>query len=160
MGMMPFQIVSVWIRGLASILFLLLGPYLLYEWFERAHVLTLLSRTVDVAPSTESSDLATTLPNASQQYARVFSPDWGANRQTALFALGLCMLLWAIPKGPALNARRLLRRAESEPPRSMRTGAVQSVNRPDGTQLRIEVYGPATAPAVVLTHGWSLDSDE
>jgi pimeloyl-ACP methyl ester carboxylesterase len=90
---------------------------------------------------------------------RVYAPTWGFNGQTALFAAGLLCTLWAIPKGP-LTPRRLMRRRGPDEPRSLRTGEVRSVTRPDGTALRVEVYGPADAQPVVFTHGWGLDSDQ
>lgn len=157
--MMPFQIVTVWIRGLLSILFLSLGPYLIYQWYRHAHVMQ--ERTP--VGETRSAG-STTFPAAQaapvRQYDRVFAPDWGLNRQTALLAAGVLMFLWAIPKGKALNIRRLMRRPGPDEPHSLRTGEVRRITRPDGSELRVEMYGPADAPPVVLTHGWGLDSDE
>ena len=43
-------------------------------------------------------------------------------------------------------------------PRPERTGEVHMVRRPDGSVLRVECYGPADAPPVVMTHGWGADS--
>ena len=159
MGFMPFQILGVWIRGLLSILLLALGPYLLYQWYERAHVVE--TRAV-VAPTTQTS----ASPGVAQ-YAtvgasgdRVFAPNWGFNGQTGLFVLGLGMLLWALPKGPTLNLRRLMRRPGPDEPHSLRTGETQCLTRPDGSELRVEMYGPPDGPPIVFTHGWGLDSDE
>ncbi len=47
-----------------------------------------------------------------------------------------------------------------EAPRSLRTGQVHCLRRPDGTELRVETYGPDDAPPIVLTHGWGANSDE
>ena len=163
MGFMPFQILGVWIKGMLSILLLALGPYLLYHWCDTAHVVRTRSPNIVAVPTTQT----TTQPAGVQmttveprQQERVFAPNWGFNRQTGLFALGLGMLLWALPKGPALNLRRLMRKPGPDEPRSLRTGEVQRLTRPDGSELRVEMYGPPDAQPIVLTHGWGLDSDE
>jgi pimeloyl-ACP methyl ester carboxylesterase len=156
--MMPFQILGIWIRGLLSILLLALGPYLLYQWYERAHVMQARPAIAATLPSTYPvGEQASVLE---QRYDRVFAPRWGFNGQTGLFVLGLGMLLWALPKGPALNVRRLLRRPGPDEPRTLRTGEVQRLTRPDGSVLRVEMYGQPDGPTVVLTHGWGLDCDE
>ena len=45
-------------------------------------------------------------------------------------------------------------------PNGRRGGEVHRVRRPDGTELRVESYGPAGAPALVFTNGWPVDSTE
>jgi pimeloyl-ACP methyl ester carboxylesterase len=47
-----------------------------------------------------------------------------------------------------------------EDPSGERTGETHAIPRPDGSVLRVECFGPADAPPVVLTHGWGLDSTE
>jgi hypothetical protein len=37
-------------------------------------------------------------------------------------------------------------------------GEGRTVAGPDGSELRVESFGAAEAPAIVLTHGWGLDS--
>ncbi len=49
---------------------------------------------------------------------------------------------------------------QSETPRSIRTGRIHRIRRPDGTELHVETYGPDDAPPIVLTHGWGANSDE
>ncbi len=160
MGFMPFQILGVWIRGLLSIVLLILGPYLLYEWYEHAHVLRQRESQVTLIPNSTQPGALQPAVFVQPQYDRVFAPRWGLNRQTGLLVVGLAMLLWAVPKGPALNVRRLMRRPGPDEPHSLRTGIVQRLSRPDGSELHVEIYGPANGPAVVFTHGWGLDSDE
>src|SRR5205823_14486045 len=50
--------------------------------------------------------------------------------------------------------------AASDEPRAERTGEVHRIRRPDGSEIRVECYGPPDAPPVVLTHGWGSDSTE
>ncbi len=153
--MIPSQILGIWTRGLLSIVLLVLGPILLYQWFERAHVL----RPRPIDSTTRSTDVPTGASTAQPHGDRVFAPNWGFNGQTALLVAGLGATLWALPKGP-LVPRRLLRRAGTDDPRHLRTGEVVRLPRPDGSELRVEVYGPADGPPVVLTHGWGLDCCE
>jgi pimeloyl-ACP methyl ester carboxylesterase len=167
--MMPFQILTVWVRGLLSIVLLALGPYLLYRWYERAHVERVQAGEVRAAPGTRpsipSTESAATGTRGGEgagtppSRVRTFAPDWGFNGQTALFACGLAAALWAVPKGP-LIPRRLLRRPGPDEPRSRRTGEARTLARPDGSTLRVELYGPPDGPPVVLTHGWGLDADQ
>lgn len=47
-----------------------------------------------------------------------------------------------------------------EDPSGERTGEVHTINRPDGSKLRVECYGPAEAPPIVFSHGWGANSTE
>lgn len=47
-----------------------------------------------------------------------------------------------------------------EDPSGERTGEVHVIHRPDGSELRVECFGPADAPPVVWTHGWGANSTE
>jgi hypothetical protein len=112
-----------------------------------------------------------------------FEPGW--NRATAELASGLALLAWALagrwighgwmslsqrvrpsPDSGAAAARNARRGGasavgtESDQPRALRTGEVHRIRRPDGSDLRVECYGPADAPTLVLTHGWGASSEE
>ena len=47
-----------------------------------------------------------------------------------------------------------------EDPSGERTGEVHMIRRPDGSELRVECYGPPDAPPVVWTHGWGANCTE
>ncbi len=47
-----------------------------------------------------------------------------------------------------------------ENPLTERTGEVHAIRRPDGSELRVECFGPQDAPPLVWTHGWGLNSTE
>jgi len=49
---------------------------------------------------------------------------------------------------------------QPEVPRELRTGKVHRIRRADGSDLRVEIYGPDDAPPLVLTHGWGANADE
>ena len=42
-------------------------------------------------------------------------------------------------------------------PGDERTGTVHTIKRPDGSQLRVECYGPSDALPIVWTHGWGAE---
>ena len=155
--MMPSQIIGMWLRGLLSVTLLILGPYLLYEWYDRAHAFEAVPD--GAVASTRQSGATDPAPPASPPRRRVFAPHWGFNGQTALGVAGLLATLWALPTGP-LNLRRLRRRRGSDEPTRARGGTARTLARPDGSELRVEAYGPEGAPVIVLTHGWGLDSTE
>ncbi len=45
-------------------------------------------------------------------------------------------------------------------PKELHSADIQSITRPDGTKLHVEIFGPPDAPVLVLTHGWSTSSTE
>jgi pimeloyl-ACP methyl ester carboxylesterase len=102
----------------------------------------------------------------------VFDPDWGWNQQTALFAAAGALLTWAFLGGfiVRLIARIATAGAGAEQrgsPRASGTssdddtsGTTKRLERPDGSRLHVELYGPDDAPPIVLTHGWGLDRSE
>lgn len=138
MAMIPTAVISIWFSGLLSLGIIGGAIYVLREWYERAWVYdTLLDRAV-------------------------FNPEIGLNGQTALLVAGLLLLLWAVAGG--LIVRLLLRltshNAGNEPPTAARNGRVERLQRPDGSELRIERYGLESGPTLIFTHGWGTDSTE
>jgi pimeloyl-ACP methyl ester carboxylesterase len=65
----------------------------------------------------------------------------------AVSALGRLPALWTLSRaGPPSTAARM-RRTDGE-----------DLSGPDGSVLHVESYGPAHAPALILTHGWGMNS--
>jgi pimeloyl-ACP methyl ester carboxylesterase len=54
----------------------------------------------------------------------------------------------------------LLLRTGNDDPKALRSDRATRLRRPDGTELRIEEFGKQDGPAIVLTHGWGMDSSE
>lgn len=52
----------------------------------------------------------------------------------------------------------LFRRPGRDEPTFTRGGERRTVRRPDGTELRVELYGPVGAPVLLMTHGWGTNS--
>ena len=108
-----------------------------------------------------------------------FHPGW--NKPTALLASAVGLLVWGLLGGVIGRAVGGLTRARpatgsgsvpgskpgsgsraagllSDEPRAERTGTIHTIARPDGSEIRVECYGPADAPPIVATHGWGGDS--
>lgn len=69
---------------------------------------------------------------------------------------GLVMVLWSF--GGRFLSLPLLRRRGSDEPKFMRTGSVQRLQRPDGSVLQVEFYGPEDGQPIILSHGWGPNS--
>jgi len=72
--------------------------------------------------------------------------------------IGAGMLLFGIAGRPLVLM--LLRRPGKDEPKEAREGSAQRIKRPDGSELHVEVYGPADAQPLILTHGWGVNSTE
>lgn len=69
---------------------------------------------------------------------------------------GLAMILWSF--GGRFISLPLLRRKGADEPKLMRTGTVQRVPRPDGSELQVEFYGPEDGQPIIFSHGWGPNS--
>lgn len=77
--------------------------------------------------------------------------------------LGAGMLVWSVLGFLPLL---LLRRPGRDEPKPFRSDRVQKIPRPDGSEIQVEFYEPAShaetalpqAPTIILTHGWGPDS--
>jgi pimeloyl-ACP methyl ester carboxylesterase len=168
MPFMPFTILGIWFRGVLAIAIVSGGIYLLKLGYDAAHntvpipVVSIIERPVN--PNADDSERGRT---AAAPLHRVFRFEPGMNRQTAYVASGVALLSLAFVGGLARRfASMMLGGPKTAPgtvadePRDQRTGDVHRINRPDGTELRVECYGPPEAPPIVMTHGWGCDSTE
>lgn len=136
--MLPTSIIFQWLQGLLSVGILGGGIYALWQWVEQAR---------DYDP-----DLG----------RAIFDPNLGLNGQTALLVLALALLLWTFA------GRLILKLLLGRPPKDdaedstedIPPAATRRLERPDGSELYVEFYGPEDAPPIVLTHAWSLDGRE
>ena len=69
---------------------------------------------------------------------------------------GGAMVLWSF--AGRFISLPLLRRQGADEPKTMRTGTVQRVPRPDGSVLQVEFYGPEDGQPIILLHGWGPNS--
>jgi pimeloyl-ACP methyl ester carboxylesterase len=137
--MIPTFIISVWLFGLLSFGLIGGGVYLTREWYQRAWVYD-------------------------PQIDRVvFNPQFGFNVPTTLLVAGIALFIWAIAGGVIVRwAAGLLGRSgtSSDHPQHTRADEVHRLQRPDGSELQVECYGPQDGLPIVLTHGWGANSTE
>ncbi len=146
MPFMPFQIVGIWLRGLLALTILGGGIALIRQWERDRHVVVQpVERAIPDAPDATAARHVETIP-------------LGFNRPTAELLGGLTLLFLGLGGGSL--AYPLLRRTGHDDPKAERTGEVHHIQRPDGSDLHVECYGPADAPPIVLTHGWGANSTE
>ena len=170
---MPFQILGLWFRGLLAIAILAGGVYLLTRWYDASHVVEPPESPPRVAGPDGRPLVVTTYVDpalATVPRPKVFRFDPGWNEPTAFLAGALVLLVWGTLGGLIRHGVAGLALAApkakpdgggaSDSPRAERTGAVHMIDRPDGSRIRVECYGPADAPPIVFTHGWGANSTE
>jgi pimeloyl-ACP methyl ester carboxylesterase len=141
--MIPTSIFRIWFLGLLSWVLLGVGIYLGHRWYQQAWSYNF---------------------NLQRSY---FDPHVGYNHQTLLLSVAGCLLFVVLAGGLIVRViLSLLAKAKnpnevSELPKKSREGAaVSRIDRPDGSQLRVECYGREGAPPIILTHGWGANSTE
>jgi pimeloyl-ACP methyl ester carboxylesterase len=80
----------------------------------------------------------------------------GALVATSYLVSGILMVLWSF--GGRFISLALFRRPGTDEPKPTRTGTVQRLQRPDGTVLQVELYGPEDGQPIILSHGWGPNS--
>ncbi len=167
MPFMPFQILGIWFRGLLSIAIIAAGIYLLKRWHDDSYVVEAVPvvAKADVPANGRDPRKEETAPVVTEN--RVFRVELGWNRPTAFLASAIALLTWAtlgswILQGVsmAFGTSKPATGAAADEPREDRTGEVHRIKRPDGSELRVECYGPPDAPPIVMTHGWGCSSTE
>jgi pimeloyl-ACP methyl ester carboxylesterase len=139
MAAIPSAIIGVWMTGLLSLGLIGGGAYFVWAWYRDSWVYhQFLDRTV-------------------------FDPNIGLNWHTALLALGTTLLVWALAGGLLVRLSAALFHAKwpaNGNPHHIRDGRAVRLERPDGTVLQVETYGPDDAPPIIVTHGWGTNSTE
>lgn len=137
--MLPTLIITTWLLGLLSFAFIGGAIYFLYEWYQRAWEF--------------DSDLN----------RLVFAPDFGFNALTLLLVAGLLLLILTFAGRlllPLFLGNQSRNQSKFDPPQKTREGKQQRLQRPDGTELQVEFYGPEDGLPIVCTHGWGMNSTE
>jgi pimeloyl-ACP methyl ester carboxylesterase len=167
MSFMPFNILGIWFRGLLSVAIISAGIYLLKCWYDESNVVIPVRPVPTTAAPTENGEASARLAPATVPAKRVFSFQPGLNRETAYLASAVALLAWAIVGGwvhrglsMMLGGLKPAPGAAADEPVDDRTGEIHRITRPDGSELRVECYGPADGPPLVMTHGWGCDSTE
>lgn len=154
--LLPFQILGLWFRGLLAVAILAGGAYLLKRWYDHRDLVV--HRQVDNEP-VRAPDPFAEPPDTKVEVVETVPWRFGMNKETAWLLGGAALLLWSI--GGSFTWTSLLRRSSEGPPVTIRgKGEVRKIQRPDGTELHVELHGPQGGAPIVLTHGWGLDIDE
>ena len=66
------------------------------------------------------------------------------------------MALWSL--GGRFISLPLLRRSGADEPKTLRTGTVKRLQRPDGSEIQVEFYGPEDGQPIIMSHGWGPNS--
>ena len=138
--MVPTLILSILVCGLLSLGVVAGGAFFFHEWYRRSW----------------GYDFAL------QQ--SVFAPEFGWNEPTLLLAAAV--LLFAIALAGRTLVRLVLRltggrnATDEPPPHQTRDGEpkLRRLQRPDGSELQVEIHGREDGPTILLTHGWGLNS--
>lgn len=154
MPFMPFQILGIWLRGLLAVALLGAGASLLRYWYDHRSV----EVRVAAPPAASPDDRPLARDGRDPGATRRVSWHFGLNRETAALLGGLALVGLALGGGSL--GFPLLRKAGGDEPEDDVRGDVRRLRRPNGSELHVELYGPEDGPALVLTHGWGLDSRE
>ena len=153
--MMPFSVLRSWGLGLIGWITLGVGIYLIWQWASQPQAIAI-PASMDsrpMQPSTESFDPSSkdVVNQDTSGAVRLVKPDprwadlaWGIGLVTFSF-------FGYLPFVPFLG-RWNSDTQRIEPPRS-----VQTIFRPDGSHLHVEIYGREHGTTLILTHGWSLN---
>ena len=155
MPFLPFQILGIWFRGLLGLALLGLGIYCLKQWYDEPN------SVVVQAPVAPAGGVDEDGPRPGvEERVRVSRWHLALDRSTAYLAGGLTLVLLSLGGGSV--GYPLLRKSGGEAAQAHPTsrGTEHRVKRPDGSELFAQTFGPDDAPAIVMTHGWSVDSTE
>ncbi|HUQ68023.1 MAG TPA: alpha/beta hydrolase [Planctomycetaceae bacterium] len=148
--MMPFGVLRLWFTGLLGWGLLGLGAYLLYEWSNGV-------TPPATAPLVEiGSENHPTTAIANQRPMVVVPVDSRGGLPYLIWGSGL--VLFSL--GGALPVLPFLGRPPLSEPHAFESPRAQRIDRPDGSALYVEHYGPESAITLIFTHGWSLDRTE
>lgn len=147
----PAAVLGVWFRSLVAVGLLGLSGWMLHEW----------SQTLpEPAPVITREGSPETPPERRASFAerlQVWQP--GFDRPTAMLSGGILLLAWSFGGG-RLFSRRMFRPSDGTGIPSLKPSETHRLQRPDGTELHVDVHGPASETTVILTHGWGMNSQE
>jgi len=181
--MTPLSVFRIWGLGLFSWALLGLGIYLAYEAYDHFDRPPVLARSIEVRDGGEDLSPSDSLDNARDLDAlgvdrtdvgsidsvdrtldgvpprsddtavHTAGQDWEgyALLAGAIACLGMSLIgYWPISL--------FLGNSTGHAAQEITPSETTMVSRPDGSQLHVEIYGDASKPTMLLTHGWSLDT--
>lgn len=143
--MMPFSVLRIWGLGLFGWLVLGVAIYCTWAWANGLRT-TIVEREVS-DPQTGKVTVV------QERHVTQSNPQRG----WIYLAVGIGLLSFSVggflPTVLVLSKPGGFGAAKHPQPAEVRT-----VERPDGSRLHVEFFGPKNAPTMLFTHGWSLDS--
>lgn len=164
MFMSPADVILSWIRGLLSLCLIAAGVWLLIDWYhslpevETRVLVVEKDRPVKDRSSDAAGEERVVERKPLSPVERVTHWRPRVDQQSAKLYGAVFLLLWSFA-GRFLRISRLFAK-QGEPNPELQADSIQRLVRPDGTEIHMEISGPANAPTVVLTHGWSLSREE
>jgi hypothetical protein len=149
--MLPFNILGIWFRGLLAVAVLAGGVYLASRWYGEL--------PAEIAVREDRPDGPREVRISVGAWNRITAWRPGLDTSTAMLAGAVVLLLGAAAGRWILAVVSGDRVAEGDD-LALTGGEAHRLRRPDGTELHVETFGAAGAPAVVLTHGWGMDANE
>ncbi|MEA3212396.1 MAG: hypothetical protein QOE70_5453 [Chthoniobacter sp.] len=137
--MIPTFIFQIWFLGLFSIGLIGGVLYLAHEWQQRSW----------------SWDPI--------RMESVFAPNLGWNEETMLLAGAVVLLVIVLSGGSIVKAVLRLTsgsKPNDDPRMAIKPTSEQRLQRPDGSELRVQFFGSEDGIPIVLTHGWGLHGAE
>lgn len=145
--MMPTSVLRTLFLGILGWGALGIGAWLIYEWADDLHDdRRAVVRDVDLPGDPESAETTTVVRSDAGDDIR----GWPA------LAGGIALVLLSVG-APYPLVRLLCRRGPQDPDPNEQRGKPVEIDRPDGSRIHAEVFGPGSGPTLVCTHGWSLD---
>ena len=153
---LPIPLLVNLLIGLLSVALLVLASALLYRAWRKYQTIR---RSVHLERSPIASSQARTIAVHHGDVAVAPSPAEILSDKTVLtpLAIGLALLLFTF-SGRALV--HLAVPSGNDEPKPLESGATQYLQRPDGTKIRVEIFGRPDAPTLVFTHGWGISQTE
>ena len=149
----PSAVIGMWFRGLVSVAVISGAVCLFRVWYRE---LPETVAEVQTLPKGEVVEVGT--PRSHGAIAKISAWRPGLDKPTALLTGAVFLSMLAL--GAARLSYPLFRRLGKDEPSSSRSDRRIALRRPDGTEINVEEFGKTDGPAVILTHGWGMDSTE
>jgi pimeloyl-ACP methyl ester carboxylesterase len=149
----PSAVIATWVRGLLSLALIAGAACLFVLWYRE---LPRRVENVQPLPGQQLNESDPPWPSGALRRISRWRP--AVDKATALLAGAVLLSIWSLGAGRLTYP--LLRRRGKDEPASNRSDRRSRLQRPDGTELNIEEFGKLDGPAVIMTHGWGMDSTE
>jgi pimeloyl-ACP methyl ester carboxylesterase len=155
--MMPFSVIRTWGLGILGWITLGIGIYLVWYWAQQREYAGIRTETKQLGPSVERAENRTTeAGNERSDSVFIRRVTSSARWPYLVWGIGFIAFSWVgyLPILPFLggwNANRADRH------QAVRPRSAQTIFRPDGSRLHVEIFGREHGPTLVMTHGWSLN---